>query len=69
MDARQRDLPTRVRVLRVRLTEDEYQLLKAFAERHKTTMSGMVRFFVRAMRDLDQQSRTSTGPPATEAEA
>jgi hypothetical protein len=44
------------RVLRVRLSEDEYRLLKAFAESHGTTMSGMLRYLIRAMRQFDGQN-------------
>ena len=57
---KRRELQRRSRVLRVRLSEDEYQLLKAFAESHGTTMSGMFRYFIRAIRQLDEQSRTTT---------
>ena len=57
---KRRELQRRSRVLRVRLSEDEYQLLKSFAESHGTTMSGMFRYFIRAIRQLDEQSRTTT---------
>jgi hypothetical protein len=56
------------RVLRVRLGEDEYQLLKAFAESHETTMPAMFRSFIRAMRQLDERSKTIIKPPATAPE-
>jgi len=56
------------RVLRVRLGEDEYQLLTAFAESHGTTMSALLRSFIRAMRQLDEQGKTITETPATAAE-
>jgi hypothetical protein len=56
------------RVLRVRLGEDEYQLLKAFAESLGTTMSVMFRSFIRAMRQLDEQGKTNTKPSATATE-
>lgn len=58
-------MPIRARVLRVRLTEDECKLLKAFAESHRITMSAVVRCVIRAMRQLDEQSETRAGPPAT----
>jgi len=61
---RQEDLPRIGGVLRVRLTEDEYQFLKAFAESHGTTMSALIHFFIRAMHDLDQEGKTSTEPSA-----
>ena len=56
------------RVLRVRLGEDEYQLLKAFAESHGTTMPVMFRSFIRAMRQLDERGKTIIKPPATAPE-
>jgi uncharacterized protein (DUF1778 family) len=56
------------RVLRVRLSEDEYQLLKAFAESYGTTMSAMFRSFIRAMRQLDERGKTIIKPLATAAE-
>jgi hypothetical protein len=55
-------------VLRVRLSEDEYQLLKAFAESHGTTVSPMFRSFIRATRQLDEQGKTITETPATAPE-
>ena len=63
-----RDLQKKDRVLRVRLGEDEYQLLKAFAESHETTMSAMFRSFIRAMRQLDERGKTIIKPLATAAE-
>jgi hypothetical protein len=63
-----RDLQKKDRVLRVRLGEDEYQLLKAFAESHGTTMSVMPRSFIRAMRQLDERGKTIIKPPATAPE-
>jgi hypothetical protein len=59
-DARQRGLPTKGSARRARLTGDEYQLLKAFVESHEITMSSMFRFFIRAMRQLDEQEKTIT---------
>ena len=56
------------RVLRVRLSEDEYQLLKTFAESLGTTMSAMFRSFIRAMRQLDERGKTIIKPPATALE-
>jgi hypothetical protein len=56
------------RVLRVRLGEDEYQLLKAFAERHGTTMSALFRSFIRVMCQLDKRGKTIIKPPATAPE-
>ena len=39
------------------LSEDEHKLLKTFAERHgAATMSAILRFFIRAMRQLDEQN-------------
>gem|GEM_PF-5467658 len=61
-------MPRRSRVLRVRLSEDEYQLLKAFAESHGTSMSEMFRYFVRAMRQLDEQGETINGARAAVTE-
>jgi len=65
---KRRELPRRSRVLRVRLSEDEYQLLKAFAESHGTSMSEMFRYFVRAMRQLDEQGETINGARAAVTE-
>jgi len=65
---KQRDLQKKGRVLRVRLREDEYQLLKAFAESHGTTVSPMFRSFIRATRQLDEQGKTITETPATAPE-
>jgi len=65
---KQRDLQKKDRVLRVRLNEDEYQLLKAFAESYGTTMSAMFRSFIRAIRQLDDQGKTITQTPATATE-
>jgi len=65
---KRRELQRRSRVLRVRLSEDEYQLLKAFAESHGTTMSGMFRYVIRAMRQLDEQRETINGARAAVTE-
>ena len=65
---KQRGLQRKDGVLRVRLSEDEYQLLKAFAESHGTTMPAMFRSFIRAMRQLDEQGKTITETPATAPE-
>jgi len=67
-EADPRDLQKKERVLRVRLSEDEYQLLKAFAESHGTTVSAMFRSFIRAMRQLDERGKTIIKPPATAPE-
>jgi hypothetical protein len=56
------------RVLGVRLSEDEYQLSKAFAESHGTTMPVMFRSFIRAMRQLDERGKTVIKPLATAPE-
>jgi hypothetical protein len=61
-------LQNKDRVLRVRLSEDEYQLLKTFAESLGTTMSAMFRSFIRAMRQLDERGKTIIKPPATALE-
>ena len=57
---KRRDLQRKDRVLRVRLGEDEYQLLKAFAESHGTTMSAMFRSFIRASVSLTNGARGSS---------
>jgi hypothetical protein len=63
-----RDLQKKDRVLRVRLGEDEYPLLKAFAESHGTTMPALLRSFIRAMRQLDERGKTIIKPLATAPE-
>jgi len=57
------------RVLRVRLSEDEYELSKAFAESHETTLSAVFRFLIRAIRQLDEQRKRVPEKPATATEA
>jgi len=61
---KQRDLQKKDRVLRVRLSEDEYQLLRAFAESHGTT-SALVQFLIHAMRQPNEQRKTIIDTPAT----
>jgi len=65
---KRRELQRRSRVLRVRLSEEEYQLFKAFAESHGTSMSGMFRYFIRAIRQLDEQRETINGARAAVTE-
>ena len=63
-----RDLQNKGRVLRVRLGEDEYQLLKAFAESHETSMPAMFLSFIRAMHKLDERGKMIIKRPATAPE-
>ena len=47
----------RSRILKVRLSEEEYEQLKAFAERHHITLSAFVRGFIVAIPALEKSEQ------------
>jgi len=37
------------KMLKVRVTEEEYELLKTFAKQHNTNMSSVIRWYIKAI--------------------
>jgi len=41
--------PMKSKMLKVRVTEEEYELLKTFAKQHNTDMSSVIRWYIKAI--------------------
>lgn len=47
------DSQMRSKMLKVRLTEEEYEQLKTFAKKHHTNVSSVIRWYIKAIHEKE----------------